>query len=97
MVTGCALVDVEAELLQYHGWSYNDWQLALGEHREIENSVIWNEVHDEISSDLCPSTYNQDRGIIQSIMASPPSLRKLIPDFDISLKIEPKISDRWGS
>lgn len=95
MVTGCAMVDCEQAMLAAYDISYSKWQAVLANHG-YSQSVLINEVHDELTWDLNPEFIEEDKELILTAMASPPSLRKLIPDFDIPLKIEPTISNRWG-
>lgn len=96
MVTGCAMIDCEQALLDKHGWDYASWQNQLREGSSNHRmATLINEVHDELTWDF-HAWYESDMGIILEIMSLPPTLSKLIPDFDIKLKIEPSIADRWG-
>jgi DNA polymerase I-like protein with 3'-5' exonuclease and polymerase domains len=94
MVTGCAMIDCEEAILKRHEVSYADWTTRL---RNPESKwvmpVLINEVHDELTWDL-PNSY--DSNLILETMKHPPSLTKLIPGFNIDLKIEANITDRWG-
>ncbi len=96
MVTGCAMVDCEQAMLKRARWTYSDWQHWLKTPGEVYLPTLINEVHDELTWDI-PEGCEEETELILTTMASPPSLRKLIPDFDISLKIEAKITDRWGA
>jgi hypothetical protein len=96
MVTGCALVDCEQALLATYRVSYAQHQQMLHDLSFLPPyPTLINEVHDELTWDL-PYPCHKDVELILEIMSRPPTLRKLIPDFDISLKIEPAITDRWG-
>jgi DNA polymerase I-like protein with 3'-5' exonuclease and polymerase domains len=97
MVTGCAMIDCEQVLLAEYGWSYVEWQTQLRCNLGNPNRVptLINEVHDELTWDI-PVGSDEYIDIILETMARPPTLSKLIPDFDIKLKIEPSIADRWG-
>ena len=95
MVTGCAMVDAEAAMLHEYGLSYSEWQTSLHGQGCLMPTLI-NEVHDELTWDLPPKK-DRDVRIILETMACPPTLRKLIPGFDISLKIEASVTDRWGA
>jgi len=94
MVTGCAMIDCEAAMLACEGMTYREWQSMLREQATPSMPILINEVHDELTWDL--PVYSQEyQKVILDTMAEPPSLKKLIPGFDIKLKIEPKISERW--
>jgi len=95
MVTGCALIDCEEAMLNEYGIKYAAWQKVLREKTLLGFSVLINEVHDELTWDLYPKTLECDKALILEVMSKPPSLRKLIPDFDLRLKIEAKIDGHW--
>lgn len=96
MVTGCAMIDCEEAVLKHYKTSYRNHQAMLHNlNFQSTYSVLINEVHDELTWDLRPGSMKEDSELILATMSEPPTLKKLIPDFDIKLKIEPKISDRW--
>jgi hypothetical protein len=88
------MIDCEEKLLDYYGANYLEWQQAL-HGSDYERTVLMNEVHDELTWDLTADS-ELEKEIILQTMSEPPSLRKLLPDFTIPLKVDPKISDRWG-
>jgi len=96
-VTGAALVDCEEALLKAHGWSYEQYHLALmNDPWNIPFSVAINEVHDELDFDLHPLTADEDRAIIETTMREVPTLRRMLPKFDIPLGVDVVVSDSWG-
>jgi uracil-DNA glycosylase family 4 len=97
MVTGSALVDIEQALLREHGISLRDWhKLLLEKPLDLPCSVIINEVHDEVTTDYNPRTYERDKEIVFTMMRDVPSLHKLVPSFNIPLKLEAKIGPAWA-
>jgi DNA polymerase I-like protein with 3'-5' exonuclease and polymerase domains len=92
MVTGCAMIDCEEMLLKEYNTSYSEWHKTVSTD-DILPRII-NEVHDELTFDL-PFKTNMVEPIL-SIMSRPPTLTKLIPGFNLDLKVEATITDRWG-
>lgn len=96
-VTGSAMIDIEDALLAEHDMSYLEYhKLVLQKPLEIPFSVLINEVHDSLISDIHPGTGKKDVEIIVETMRGVPSLRKLVPDFKIPLNVDIKIGPRWG-
>ncbi len=96
-VTGSAMIDIEDALLAEHDMSYLEYhKLVLEKPLEIPFSVLINEVHDSLISDIHPGTGVKDVEIIVEIMRAVPSLRKLVPDFTIPLNVDIKLGPRWG-
>lgn len=96
-VTGSAIVDYEEALLKEHKLSYADWHLALLEHPwDLPCSPVFNEVHDELDLDMHPKTGKRDLEILVDSMRNVRSLKRLLPSFDITLKMDVQIVNRWG-
>jgi len=110
-VTGAALIDIERDLLGARGLGYRDYigllqsvrRKALTQtgdagiiYKELEMSVPFNEVHDELTWDLNPETRRRDEEIIMENMMAVRTLRRMVPRFDLPLKVTPKIGKRWG-
>lgn len=108
-VTGSALIDVERELLSYYLMSYDEYLTLLLETQKkyltsqgkgdilptySPATVCFNEVHDNLVFDVHPSRV-KDHDLIRETMQAAPSLKKLLPGFDIPLSVNAKISDRW--
>jgi DNA polymerase I-like protein with 3'-5' exonuclease and polymerase domains len=94
IVTGSALIDVEAALVKANG-------LTLLEHYDnllrgkLDYSVLINEVHDELVTDLHPAHRQRDQELVMSTMQAPPTLRALVPSLDFKLKLEAKWGPTW--
>jgi DNA polymerase I-like protein with 3'-5' exonuclease and polymerase domains len=96
-ITGSALVDYEEALLKEHRLSYTDWHSALIEKPwSPPCSPVFNEVHDELDIDLHPKSGKRDLEILVDCMQNVRSFRKLVPDFDIKLKVDVQIVPTWG-
>lgn len=95
-VTGSAVVDYEAALLQEHGLSYRDWHSALLDRPwDLPCSPVFNEVHDELDLDLHPKTGKKDLAILVDCMRNVRSLKRLVPEFDLTLKVDVKVKETW--
>jgi DNA polymerase I-like protein with 3'-5' exonuclease and polymerase domains len=95
-VTGSALVDYEEQLLSTHGLTYNDWHSDLLEHPwDLRCSPVVNEVHDELDLDLHPKTGKKDLELLVDCMQNVRTLKKLVPDFKIKLKVDVKVKKVW--
>ncbi len=96
-VTGSAIVDYERTMLKEHGFSYNDWHSSLLEHPESPiASPVFNEVHDELDIDLHPKTGKRDLEILLDCMRNVRSLKEIVPDFKIKLKVDVQKVRAWG-
>jgi len=95
-VTGSALVDYEAALLKEHKISYADWHYALLDHPfDLPCSPIINEVHDELDQDKHPKYGKRDLELLVHCATSVPTLRKLVPEFDVKLKVKVTVNKTW--
>jgi len=111
-VTGAALVDCERAILQEAGLSLIDWYDHLITQRrkyltqegtygiipeQWRIPTLFNEVHDEITSDLPPEWEKKGVELIVETMRSVPTLRRLAPFLkDMPLYVDPKLGSRWG-
>jgi len=96
-ITGSAIVDYEEALLKEHKLSYADWHLALLEKPwDLPCSPVFNEVHDELDADMHPSTGKRDLEIMRDCMENVRSFRRLVPDWDIKLKMDIQTVPTWG-
>jgi len=95
-VTGSALIDIEEELCAEHKISRVEYHARLLAKRWPEMAVIVNEVHDSLIVDYYPPTMQRDREIIESCMTKVRTLRELVPEFDIPLKIGVHVAARWA-
>lgn len=111
-VTGAALIDCEAAILQEAGLSLIEWYDHLIDQRRkyLTNGgtyvtipeqwripTLFNEVHDELTSDLPPEWEKRGVELIIETMRSVPTLRQLAPFLkDMPLYVDPKLGPRWG-
>jgi len=95
-VTGSAIVDYEKALLKEHGLSYNEWHGALlSEPWNPPCSPVFNEVHDELDLDMHPVTGKRDLEILQDCMSNVRTLKKIVPEFNLKLKVDVQVKDTW--
>ncbi len=96
LVTGSAMIDYERALLKEHKLSYIDWHEALlADPYNLPCSPIINEIHDELLMDKHPKTGKRDMEILHEAMISVPTLRKMIPTFDVKLTVSTKVGRSW--
>ena len=96
-ITGSAIVDYEEALLREHKLSFTDWHSALLQHPwDLPCSPVFNEVHDELDLDLHPRTGKRDLEMLLDCMRNVRTLKKLVPGFDLTLKVDAQIVERWG-
>ena len=97
MVTGCAMIDYEEDMLSTHGISYLDWHTTLLQKPwEVPASPIIDEIHDELLLDMHPAYGKQDLRILEKAAQDMMGLKQLIPNFDLKLNCKITTSDRWG-
>jgi len=95
-VTGSALIDYEAALLKDHKISYSDWHnVLLHNPFELPCSPIINEVHDELDQDMHPKYGKRDLELLVHCATRVPTLRKLVPEFDVPLKVKVTVGPTW--
>jgi DNA polymerase I-like protein with 3'-5' exonuclease and polymerase domains len=59
-------------------------------------TVCFNEVHDDLVFDLHPDYEKRDEELIIETMRDVTLLKKLVPSFDLKLKVGVKKGPRWG-
>lgn len=110
-ITGSAIIDVEAAILDDLGLSLEDFYDLLLDFQKkcltaASNSVILypkmtfliNEVHDSLVADIHPDLVKRHTELIIETMRTVPTLRSLWPiTKEIPLRIEPTIAAFWGS
>jgi len=95
-VTGSAMVDYEEALLKEHKISYQEWHTALMDRPfDPPCSVMINEVHDELDNDLHPRSGKRDLALLVHSAEKVSTLRKLVPKFDVPLKVKVTVTDSW--
>jgi len=107
-VSGAALIDVERQLLAEAGLTYVQYIEMLWDARRkllttgLDNgimypqSVIINEVHDSIVLDLFPDHVARDTELVVETMKAVPTLRSLVPSFDVPLALGLTTNSHWG-
>jgi DNA polymerase I-like protein with 3'-5' exonuclease and polymerase domains/uracil-DNA glycosylase len=95
-VTGSAMVDVEAELLRKYKLTYEEYHWRLMEGRPPTMPLLINEVHDDLVYDMPSKGLKDNLAMISEIMADVPTLRSLLPEFDVPLNTGQKVGSRWG-
>lgn len=98
-VTGSALIDVEAAILQEYKLGYVEYHKMLLEQKWPEIPIICNEVHDDVVVDypnLDDAKHKRDVELVVETMRSLPSLRKICPAFTVRPNVGVQIAARWG-
>lgn len=95
-VTGSAMVDVEEALLDKHNLTYEEYHWRLMEGKPPTIPLLINEVHDDLVYDMPQKGLRDNLVMISEIMAGVPTLRALLPEFDVPLNTGQKIGSRWG-
>lgn len=95
-VTGSALIDVEAAVLQEYKIGYVEYHKMLLEKRWPDVPIICNEVHDDLVVDYPPTNHKRNVELVVETMRALPSLRKVCPSFKIKPKVGVEITSRWG-
>ena len=96
LVTGSAMIDYERALLKEHKISYIDWHEALlDDPYNLPCSPIIDEIHDELLQDKHPKTGKIDMEILEEAMVGVPTLRKMIPTFDVVLTVSKNVGRAW--
>ncbi|MGL5934563.1 MAG: DNA polymerase [Cetobacterium sp.] len=95
-VTGSAMIDVEEALLDKYKLTYEEYHWRLMEGKPPVMPLLINEVHDDLVYDMPQKGLKANLAMISEIMADVPTLRALIPEFDVPLNTGQKIGSRWG-
>lgn len=110
-ITGSALVDVEAALLDFYDIDYIEFFNLLIEYRrksltatpncaiilpELPISLLFNEVHDSLLLDIHPDYKKEHTELMVETMRAVPTLRKLAPTFSCPLDVDVKVGSHWG-
>jgi DNA polymerase I-like protein with 3'-5' exonuclease and polymerase domains len=108
-IAASALLDTEAALLSEYGLSLGEWVGMLWEQRQRflagpgfgpvsvpwQVPVLFNEVHDELTGDLPPGHEKRVEELVIETMQAVPTFRKMVPSFDIPLRVGVKTRERW--
>lgn len=95
-VTGSAMVDIEAALLDRYRLSYEEYhhRLMIGKYPTMP--LLINEVHDDLVFDLPKAKRRDNLELIRECMTNVTTLRLLCPSFDVPLNTGVKVGSRWG-
>ena len=97
-VCGTAMLDVESALLAEYGFKHVDYHLALAQGRscDLKIPLLINEVHDSLVFDCPKREVKKAQGIIKECMTKLVTLRKLMPEFNVPIKVSQQASSHWG-
>lgn len=95
-VTGSAMVDIERELLNQYKLTYEEYHWRLMEEKYPVMPLLINEVHDDLVYDMPKARLKDNLVLISHTMATVPTLRALVPAFDLPLNTGQKVGSRWG-
>lgn len=95
-VTGSAMVDWEREMLRLHHWSYYDFQQAVMAKDWPNMPLLCLEIHDDLVQDIPKGMEKKTKEITHEIMTAVPSLKALLPDFDVKLSVDTQVGPTWG-
>jgi uracil-DNA glycosylase family 4 len=99
-VTGCALIDIEREILREWKLSYVQHHTALMEKCWLNIPLLVVEVHDDLVQDIPKGLEKKTQEITHDIMTKPPSLFAVLPelwDSNVKLSVDTNIAPCWGS
>jgi len=98
MVTGCAMVDYETKMLEAHMIHRVDWhEQLLNDPWHVLASPLIDEIHDELLLDMHPGRGKQDVSILVDCAEQIRTLRVIVPELTLTLKVKVHISDSWGT
>ncbi|MGL5935299.1 MAG: DNA polymerase [Cetobacterium sp.] len=95
-VTGSAMIDVEEALLSKYKLTYEEYHWRLMEGKPPTMPLLINEVHDDLVYDMPSKGLRDNLAMISEIMSAVPTLRALLPTFDVPLNTGQKVGSRWG-
>ena len=90
------MVDIEAALLDKYKLTYEEYHWRLMEGKYPNMPLLINEVHDSLVYDIPIKGAKQNIGLIEEIQKAVPTLRKLLPEFDVPLNTGGKLGYRWS-
>lgn len=95
LITGSAMLDVEARLLRRYNLSFVSYHKALMEHVWPRMPLLVNEVHDDLVYDVPPEC-QKDLALIKETMQELPTLRRLMPELPDIIRVGQCIGPAWG-
>jgi len=95
-VTGAGMIDLERRFLEQYKLSYEEYHVRLMEKRWPTMPLLCIEVHDDLVLDIPGKLAEKTTPIVHEVMSEVPSLRAILSDLNVTLKIETNIGPCWG-
>ena len=98
-VTGLAMLDCESDILQHYGLRHVNYHAALANNKslELKMPLLIGEVHDDLVFDCPKKEVRNAQRLIKDAMTGLVSLRKLKPEFDITVNVSQSAGSHWGT
>lgn len=95
-VTGAGMIDLERRFLEEYKLSYEEYHVRLMEKRWPTMPLLCIEVHDDLVLDIPGKLAEKTTPVVHEVMSEVPSLRAILSDLNVTLKIETNIGPTWG-
>jgi len=95
-VTGAGMIDLERRFLEEYNLSYEEYHVRLMEKRWPTMPLLCIEVHDDLVLDIPGKLAEKTTPVVHEVMSEVPSLRAILSDLNVTLKIETNIGPCWG-
>ena len=95
-VTGAGMIDLERRFLEEYKLSYEEYHVRLMEKRWPTMPLLCIEVHDDLVLDIPDKLAEKTTPVVHEVMSEVPSLRAILSDLNVTLKIETNIGPCWG-
>ena len=93
-VTGAGMIDLERRFLEEYKLSYEEYHVRLMEKRWPTMPLLCIEVHDDLVLDIPGKLAEKTTPVVHEVMSEVPSLRAILSDLNVTLKIETNIGPR---
>ena len=95
-VTGAGMIDLERRFLEQYNLTYEEYHVRLMEKRWPTMPLLCIEVHDDLVLDMPGKLAEKTTPVVHEVMSQVPSLRAILSDLNVTLKIETIIGPSWG-
>lgn len=95
-VTGAGMIDLERRFLEQYKLTYEEYHVRLMEKRWPTMPLLCIEVHDDLVLDIPGKLAEKTTPVVHEVMSQVPSLRAILSDLNVTLKIETNIGPSWG-
>jgi uracil-DNA glycosylase family 4 len=95
-VTGSAMVDLERRLLEEYKLTYEEYHWRLMCKKWPVMPLLAIEVHDDLVFDIPGKLAKKTIPVIHEVMTSVPSLRAILSDLNVTLKVDTHMGPSWG-